>query len=178
MGRPPKGRVIWADRAAGIVSRKTCPKCSRLLLPGAFGPDKRTATGLASWCNECIATKTRDIRANWTPERRAANVERTRRWREQHPEDRTLDEPTRLVGRGVDAVLRSLVFDLLGRECHCGATDDLTVDHVGDPTDNSLTNFQVLCRRCNSAKGETPVDYRNEFQRAVLRRFEDRASNR
>lgn len=43
----------------------------------------------------------------------------------------------------------------------CGATDDLTVDHIipldrllktgGDPYD--LNNLRVLCRSCNSRKG-------------------------
>jgi 5-methylcytosine-specific restriction endonuclease McrA len=41
----------------------------------------------------------------------------------------------------------------------CGATSDLTVDHVvpiargGTPTPE---NLQVLCRSCNSAKGARP----------------------
>lgn len=41
----------------------------------------------------------------------------------------------------------------------CGATDDLTADHIlalelgGDPFDE--TNLQCLCRRCNGAKQDT-----------------------
>lgn len=39
----------------------------------------------------------------------------------------------------------------------CGATDDLTIDHItplhlgGDPY--AITNLQVLCRACNGRKG-------------------------
>ncbi len=40
--------------------------------------------------------------------------------------------------------------------CYCGATEDLTIDHViplskGGPTDAS--NCQTACRTCNQAKG-------------------------
>jgi len=193
MGRPPKGKVIWADRVLRIVSRKTCPKCSRLLLPAAFGPDKRSATGLASWCNECIGRSAAVHRDAMTLEERVDfNVKRAaekRRWVAANPEAAKAAwrrnqaryrevHPDRIEARSkVDSVLRALVLDLLGNEClACGATEDLTVDHVGDPTDNNLTNLQVLCQPCNSSKGEAPTDHRNEFQRAILRRFEQRAA--
>jgi len=82
MARPPKGQVIWADRALRIVSRKTCPRCSRLLPPDRFGPDRRSATGLASLCNECIAYKNRQVITAMPDERRQAlnaqKVENTR----------------------------------------------------------------------------------------------------
>lgn len=38
---------------------------------------------------------------------------------------------------------------------HCGATDDLTTDHVTPKAaggSDDPANLQVLCRRCNSAK--------------------------
>jgi len=53
--------------------------------------------------------------------------------------------------------VREKILDRDGRAClSCGATEDLAIDHViprsqGGPNDPS--NFQVLCRSCNSAKG-------------------------
>ena len=36
---------------------------------------------------------------------------------------------------------------------HCGATNDLTIDHVDSDFENhELTNLQILCRRCNTSK--------------------------
>ena len=49
-----------------------------------------------------------------------------------------------------------------GRRCvYCGATEDLTIDHVrprsrgGKTTDE---NCVTCCRACNQAKGSTPVN--------------------
>ena len=52
--------------------------------------------------------------------------------------------------------VRKRIFDKCGHECsHCGATGDLSIDHIhpvskggGDEDDN----LQVLCRSCNSKK--------------------------
>lgn len=52
---------------------------------------------------------------------------------------------------------RAAVFERDGRSCiSCGSTDDLTIDHVqpwslGGTDDED--NLQVLCRHCNSSKG-------------------------
>jgi hypothetical protein len=53
--------------------------------------------------------------------------------------------------------VRSAVFDRDGRAClKCDATEDLTLDHIipwshGGP--DTVGNLRVLCRRCNSARG-------------------------
>jgi 5-methylcytosine-specific restriction endonuclease McrA len=53
--------------------------------------------------------------------------------------------------------LRQRVYDRDGRAClHCGAADDLTLDHIrpwslGGP--DTFENLQTLCRSCNSSKG-------------------------
>lgn len=57
----------------------------------------------------------------------------------------------------VSKLLRAMVFERDGYRCMaCGATDDLSVDHIiaeskGGPT--TLDNLQTLCRSCNSRKG-------------------------
>jgi 5-methylcytosine-specific restriction endonuclease McrA len=50
-----------------------------------------------------------------------------------------------------------MIFVRDGAACvHCGADEDLTIDHIipvaAGGTDDPA-NLQVLCRRCNSAKG-------------------------
>jgi hypothetical protein len=53
--------------------------------------------------------------------------------------------------------VRQAVFDRDGYACLlCGATDDLTLDHIrpwslGGP--DTVRNLRVLCRPCNSRKG-------------------------
>lgn len=54
--------------------------------------------------------------------------------------------------------VRDFVFDRDGHACRlCGATDDLTLDHIhpwslGGP--DTEANLRVLCRPCNSSKGD------------------------
>lgn len=53
--------------------------------------------------------------------------------------------------------LRAAILERDGRHCrHCGATEDLSIDHIvperlGGTQDPD--NLQVLCRSCNSRKG-------------------------
>ena len=50
-----------------------------------------------------------------------------------------------------------LIWERDGRACvSCGSTDDLAVDHIVPWSRGGRThpdNLQILCRRCNSAKG-------------------------
>jgi len=52
---------------------------------------------------------------------------------------------------------RFLVMHRDNHECkQCGATDDLTIDHIHPESKggtNDIENLQVLCRRCNCSKG-------------------------
>ena len=60
--------------------------------------------------------------------------------------------------------IRKAVFQMHGEKCLCcGTTENLTIDHVvpvskGGP--NTLSNFQPLCKPCNSRKGTQVIDYR------------------
>ena len=56
-----------------------------------------------------------------------------------------------------DPELRKKIFERDGEICcHCGATTDLTIDHI-DPVvrggEDTEDNIQILCRTCNSTKG-------------------------
>lgn len=58
----------------------------------------------------------------------------------------------------IPADLRAAVFERDGYSCvRCGATNDLTLDHIypwslGGP--DTEDNLRVLCRPCNSSKGD------------------------
>lgn len=54
-------------------------------------------------------------------------------------------------------ILSQIIFLRDGKVCaRCGATDDLTIDHIIPIIkggSDEVTNLQVLCRKCNSSKG-------------------------
>lgn len=64
----------------------------------------------------------------------------------------------------VPTPVRNAVFDRDGHAClKCGAADLLSIDHVvplAAGGDNSASNLQTLCKRCNSSKGNQTKDYR------------------
>lgn len=60
------------------------------------------------------------------------------------------------MGR-VPIAIRRAVFARDGHVCvECGATDDLTLDHIWPQAlggEHTVENLRVLCRSCNSSKG-------------------------
>jgi hypothetical protein len=64
----------------------------------------------------------------------------------------------------VSPAKRDEIFDRDGRKClKCGTEDSLSLDHIvplsaGGTNDDD--NLQTLCKRCNSAKGDTTKDHR------------------
>lgn len=65
--------------------------------------------------------------------------------------------------------VRKYVLERDNHRCNsCGATNDLTVDHIiplAKGGTNDLSNFHTLCRRCNSQK-------KHYFDPRFDRRFE------
>lgn len=59
-------------------------------------------------------------------------------------------------GVNLTAKIRQKVYDRDGRKCvRCGATEDLTVDHIFPRSiggTHALANLRTLCRSCNSAR--------------------------
>lgn len=60
-------------------------------------------------------------------------------------------------GPGVPASIRRAVMERDGHRCvRCGATENLTLDHIHPQLyggRHTMDNLQVLCRSCNSSKG-------------------------
>lgn len=72
-------------------------------------------------------------------------------------DDELLDWGRSDVRAAIPADMRARIYTRDGRRClTCGATDDLTLDHIypwslgGPDTDD---NLRTLCRSCNSRKG-------------------------
>lgn len=65
----------------------------------------------------------------------------------------------------VSTNLRAAIFERDGNRClKCGAVDALSIDHIlplAKGGNNSESNLQTLCKRCNSAKGGTTKDHRD-----------------
>jgi hypothetical protein len=151
-------------------------RCSAPLHQGAnplpvteFGRDTTKDDGLRTRCRECTnASNRRWQRSN--PEKIRENA---LRWQEANP------EKCREKAQRHRESLRVTVFDHYGRACACpgcGATDDLTIDHVnGDGKQHREAvfgrsnaagwqfyrwlirngfpaGFQVLCKSCNASK--------------------------
>ena len=58
--------------------------------------------------------------------------------------------------RDIPAPVRREVMDRDGSCRHCGAVDDLSIDHIvpfSRGGQDTVENLQVLCRPCNSKKG-------------------------
>lgn len=50
---------------------------------------------------------------------------------------------------------RAELLERDGHQCPCGATDDLTIDHIHPISmggTDDMDNLRILCRRCNSSK--------------------------
>lgn len=67
------------------------------------------------------------------------------------------DRPPAYAKRVLPAELRAAVFERDEFSCrHCGATENLTVDHIEAEVlggTDELENLQTLCRSCNCRKG-------------------------
>ncbi|MBU6328006.1 MAG: HNH endonuclease, partial [Verrucomicrobia bacterium] len=70
----------------------------------------------------------------------------------------TMDGDTRQDRRLVSKETRNAVWIRDGGQCvECGSCDYIEFDHiipVAKGGSNTLNNIQLLCRRCNGAKGD------------------------
>lgn len=67
--------------------------------------------------------------------------------------------------RPIPPLTRLMVFARDNWQClHCGATDQLHIDHINPVSNgggNEYENLQVLCKPCNSRKGFRPPETMN-----------------
>lgn len=160
---------------------KTCNVCREELPPSNFNKRSTTPDGLQYRCRDCMTkwrcanrSRIKDKNAEWYTKNkdscRAVQDEYRKknlyRWVEAKQRRRAV-----LLSASVGFVPsnpKQALIDLYGNSCmnpRCPTPDSpLTIDHVIPLTkggSHGLDNFQLLCKSCNSAKGNySSVDYR------------------
>jgi hypothetical protein len=122
------------------------------------------ASGHARVEHDSAAARFHGIAGPWlfllTPERLAfdaAEAEKKRKKAEERAAKIAM-RGGRVSRAAIPDEVRTFVFNRDGHACvRCGVTDDLTLDHVhpwslGGP--DTADNLRVLCRPCNSRKGD------------------------
>jgi len=89
---------------------------------------------------------------------------RLKAWRESNPEQAAAQQRrrrARLVNATVEDFDEKEVWERAGYACvYCGATDNLSIDHIKPLSKDGahgLDNLCVACRSCNSSKGAKPL---------------------
>lgn len=134
---------------------------------------KERAHAAHGLCGACCKrqwdSENRERVREYKREYHAANPEparaRTKRWRKANPDKRAAAWRRRWArkqGVAVELVDEAAIYKRDGYMClYCGATEDLTLDHIM-ALDNSgphrEDNLLVACRRCNSSKGAKPLE--------------------
>ncbi len=76
--------------------------------------------------------------------------------------------------------VRKKVFEKYGKSClACGATENITIDHVIPVSKggiNDISNYQPLCKSCNSKKMDKATDYRKK-KNLVVHKMDEYAEN-
>lgn len=74
-------------------------------------------------------------------------------------------KPTKRIA--LPAATRSYVLNRDEHTCQtCGATENLTIDHIiplAEGGTNDISNFQTLCQSCNSRKGRRMSDRNQRY---------------
>lgn len=158
---------------------KICKTCQRSLHTSKFNVHHSNRDRLRSNCKDCQRItdserykKTKDQRkitsGRWYQQNKESVLSRSREWQTNNPEKiRAKRWRRRTKSNSVfsdhqpfsQKFIRELYLECL---C-CGTTLDLTIDHVLPLSlggTNTLGNYQVLCRSCNSSKGTKVIDYR------------------
>jgi 5-methylcytosine-specific restriction endonuclease McrA len=153
-----------------------CPRCGETKLSSEF------CAGRIPYCRSCWKVYCREYRethsefygsikaraAEWREQHPERVRELTRRWRREHPEQCAWAHRQREAQkRGGGTYSREEWLALLksheGKCAKCGATEDITADHIVPLAlggSNTIDNIQPLCRSCNSRKGATVGDFR------------------
>lgn len=69
--------------------------------------------------------------------------------------------------KAITEALRTYIHERDKSCLKCGSNKDLTIDHVIPVSmggTNHHSNLQLLCRKCNSIKGNYPEDYREVIE--------------
>lgn len=164
------------------VFDKRCPKCSTWKLSTEFYKDKKTKTGLKSWCKDChlescrksepMYKETRRLyRLNNQEEYRASkrkyfteNKEKVlhsnKMWRQTF-KGRLLSYKRSALARGIEWNMTDEEFkSFWGLNCHyCnGEVKTIGLDRIDSTKDYNVDNIVSCCSTCNKMKMELPYN--------------------
>lgn len=134
---------MWHYGADGADTHKTCTHCKQIKPLEDFPVDNDKRSGKKSHCRLCHASlnqQRRDENPYWHPA-----IQQNYRAKQYGKDGRV--SPTEI----------SALFEAAGHKCPCGATTDLEIDHIvplNKGGEHEISNLQVLCKSCNSAKGD------------------------
>lgn len=95
----------------------------------------------------------------WREDHREHHAKLARQWKKANPDKRREHDRHRRARKAnaiIEPVDEAAVYELCNRTClYCGATEDLTLDHIvalANGGAHSEDNLVVACRKCNSSK--------------------------
>lgn len=137
------------------MDNKSCPKCGHIKVLSDFYRDKRTPTGVASWCKECVKANQKARYQDPELRQRKLDGNRTRRY------DITPEQ------YGAKMIAQDGKCAICGETCPTG--NSLAVDHNHE----TMQVRGLLCVNCNQAIGKFG-DSVMKLQRAIeyLREYE------
>lgn len=170
---------------------KRCSRCQLVKDSSEFYKNKRTATGLTSYCKDCNKVKALEWKRNhpeamarWRADMLERNPEHERqyrainkdrdsariaRWSKENRARRNATQNARRAreysGGTYSAEEWLDLCDQYGNVCLSCGIDEITVDHVVPLVRggaNTIDNLQPLCKKCNFSKGSKIIDYRKE----------------
>lgn len=134
----------WDYDLEGNATHKTCTACKQVKVIEEFPLDKYKRDGHKPHCALCHASKNqarRDENPHWHPA-----IQENYRAKQLGKEGR------------VSPAERELVWDRCGGMCiRCNSRKDLELDHIvplNAGGEHIEFNLQVLCKSCNSFKGD------------------------
>jgi len=148
------------------VEVKRCSKCKQVKPVSEFYEDRQQSDGHVYSCKACQKVHDAAYNKEYYKEHREETRARQKEYR-QTAEGKAVchkaesKHRARKRGATVGPVDVAAVYELSGHACiYCGATKDLTLDHIvplsrGGP--HCQENLVVACRSCNSSKGDKPL---------------------
>lgn len=175
---------------------KRCPSCQEAKDASEFYKNRSAPGGLSYYCKQCQKKSSKawsEANPHYAKQWRTSNEDRVRerrkqytskvreqvaRWRKDNPAAARATKQRRraaLNGAFTSSTIKDdirLVRDLFHRCLKCGSDENLQLDHVVPISiggDNAYWNFQILCRSCNSSKGNrSSADYRPTWFQMLL----------
>ena len=172
------------------MTNKLCRKCGETKPISAFGVRNNRKSGVASHCKECRKTyqkQWRKVNPDYGKAYYHANrdylLEQNKIWYSGNPDwARASSSYRRATLAGIPDMMPEgwvgVLFEICEEKCcKCGAEFNLSHDHVIPITwigsVHSLSNSQLLCSSCNSAKKNNSCeDFRTPEQLIKLLDFE------